>query len=53
VDQRDATVRRQCIQIGKLQCDYEILGLVTALKDHPQVEWKESIKEVITRYASR
>ena len=53
VDQRDATVRRQCIQIGKLQCDYEILGLVTVLKDHPQVEWKESIKEVITRYASR
>ena len=50
VDQRDATVRQQCIQIGKLQCDYEILRLVTALKDHPQVEWKESIKEVITRF---
>jgi DNA repair photolyase len=53
VDQRDATVRRQCIQISKLQCDYEILGLVSALKNHPQVEWKESIAKVIAQYAQR
>ena len=50
VDQRDVNVRRQCIQIGKLQCDYEILRLVTALKGHPKVEWKDSIQKVMDRY---
>jgi DNA repair photolyase len=53
VDQRDVNVQRQCSHIKTLQRDYEILGLVTALKGHPQVEWKESITEVITRYATR
>jgi DNA repair photolyase len=47
VDQRDVTVRRRCCQISDLQCDCEIMGLVWALNSHPQVEWKESIKEII------
>lgn len=47
VDQRESAVRRQCIQLGKLQCDHEILRLVTVLMGHPKVEWKESITQVI------
>jgi DNA repair photolyase len=53
VDQHDADVRRQCIQISKLQCDYEIFGLVSALKNHPQTEWKESIAKVIAEFERR
>ena len=49
VDQRDPEVRQQCIQIGRRQCDREILRLVDTLKNHPQVEWKESIAEVMAR----
>ena len=49
VDQRDPEVRRQCIQIGKLQCDDEVRRLVATLQGHPKIEWKESIAEVIAR----
>lgn len=49
VDQRDPEVRRRCIQISKLQCDYEVCRLVETLQGHPKIEWKESITEVMAK----
>jgi hypothetical protein len=49
VDQHEPLVRQRCIEIGKLQCDWEIRRLVNALNDQPKVEWKDSVKLVIAK----
>lgn len=39
-------------RLERLQRDEEILRLVYALSDEPQVQWKDSIKAVIAKYTS-
>lgn len=44
-------IAKECDEVAEYQSDDNILWLVGVLKDNPKVEWKDSIKEVIERYA--
>jgi hypothetical protein len=44
-------IEAACEAIAKWQGDENIMWLVNKLKDNPKIEWKDSIKEVIEKYA--
>lgn len=45
-------IAEACRRVQELQSDAAILDLVHQLGDHPQVEWKDSIQDVIRRFSS-
>jgi len=45
-------IAEECRRIQELQSDEEILELVKRLRDHPKVEWKDSIEKVIASGSS-
>ena len=44
-------IAAKCEETTTNQTDDKILWLVNAFKDNPKIEWKDSIKEVIEKYA--
>jgi DNA repair photolyase len=50
VKKSNPIIEIRCNQIKTWQNDEKILWLVDKLKNHPKVEWKDSIKEVIEKF---